>query len=92
MELFDQLGKYPEIQFTLCITFKWCLEREMSCRVLEDGEDILRLHNFRFITLDLLMSYISVIIIKEITTVKGVSNLLGCYALSTGKYRRLRRV
>jgi hypothetical protein len=35
------------------------------------------------------MSYNSVIIIKEITTVKEVSNLMGSYALSTGKYRRL---
>jgi len=60
--------------------------------VLRDEEDILRFHNLCFITLDLLMSYNSVIIIKEITTVKDVSNLLGCYTLSTDKYRRLRGV
>jgi hypothetical protein len=59
--------------------------------VLRDDKNILRLYNLRFVTLDLLMSYNSVIIIKEITTVQELSNLLGCYVLSTGKYRRPQR-
>jgi len=34
MELLEQLGKYPEIQLTLCITFKWCLEREICFNII----------------------------------------------------------
>lgn len=58
----------------------------MSCNVLWDDEEILRLHNLCFMTLDLLIPYNSLIINKEIATLKVESYLLGCYALSSGKY------
>jgi len=92
MELFDQLCKNPWIHYTFCITFKSYLELEISCSVLRADEEILRFHNLRFITLDLLMSYNSLIIIKEITTVKEVSYVLDGCTLPTGKYRRLQGV
>jgi hypothetical protein len=81
MEFSDQLGKNPRIQFTYFITCNWCLEREMSCSVLRDDEDVLRLRNLRFIALDLLMSHNSVIIIKEVTNSKRTVKSSGLLCL-----------